>query len=267
MSETILEVTDVFKSFDLGQETVEVIKGVSFQIQKGDFVVLFGQSGCGKSTVLNMSLGLETPSKGIIKFLGKDIYLLTDDDRAQIRKKEVGIIYQQSNWVKSLNVIENVYFPLTLRGEPVEKREKKAWDILDKVGMRQAAYQIPTELSSGQQQRISLARALITEPSLIVADEPTGNLDSMSGEAIMTLFKDLNDNGSTIIMVTHDLEYMKYATRSINMADGVVIGEFKQGDARLKKLSVSKRGNINPNQLGQLNDKKSIKKKKVTVKK
>jgi len=247
MVEAILEVSDVFKSFVLGIETVDVIKGVSFQINKGDFVVLFGPSGSGKSTVLNMSLGLETPSKGSIKFLGKDLYnSMSDDERAQERKKEIGIIYQQSNWIKSLNVLENIYFPLTLRGESIEKREKKAWDMLDTVGMRQAAYQKPTELSSGQQQRISLARALITDPSLIVADEPTGNLDSTSGEAIMALFQSLNQEGKTIIMVTHDLEYMKYSTRSINMADGVVIGEYTQGDERMKRLSVSKRGGISP---------------------
>ncbi len=239
----------VFKSFLLGNETIEIIKGVSFEIYKGDFVVLFGPSGCGKSTVLNMSLGLETPSKGTIKFLGKDLYLNSDEDeRAQLRKKDIGMVYQQSNWVKSLNVIENVYFPLTLRGESVESREKKAWEILDLVDMRKGAYQKPTELSSGQQQRISLARALITDPALLVADEPTGNLDSTAGEEIMNLFRDLNLKGKTVIMVTHDLEYLKYATRSINMADGVVVGEYDQNDSRLKKLSVSKRGNVATNQ-------------------
>lgn len=249
MTETILEVKDVFKSFLLGNEDIEIIKGVSFEIYKGDFVVLFGPSGCGKSTVLNMSLGLETPSKGTIKFLGKDLYLNSDeDDRAQIRKKDIGMVYQQSNWVKSLNVIENVYFPLTLRGESVESREKKAWDILDLVDMRKGAFQAPTELSSGQQQRISLARALITDPALLVADEPTGNLDSTAGEEIMNLFRDLNARGKTVIMVTHDLEYLKYATRSINMADGVVVGQYDQNDSRLKKLSVSKRGNVATNQ-------------------
>ncbi|MBP7740574.1 ABC transporter ATP-binding protein [Candidatus Woesebacteria bacterium] len=249
MNETILEVKDVFKSFLLGNETIEIIKGVSFEIYKGDFVVLFGPSGCGKSTVLNMSLGLETPSKGTIKFLGKDLYLNSDEDeRAQLRKKDIGMVYQQSNWVKSLNVIENVYFPLTLRGESVESREKKAWEILDLVDMRKGAYQKPTELSSGQQQRISLARALITDPALLVADEPTGNLDSTAGEEIMNLFRDLNLKGKTVIMVTHDLEYLKYATRSINMADGVVVGEYDQNDSRLKKLSVSKRGNVATNQ-------------------
>jgi len=252
MAEVILELTDVFKSFKLGEEEVEIIKGVSFKIYKGDFVVLFGPSGCGKSTVLNISLGLEHPSKGTVKFLGKDLYLGDDDDRAQIRKVEVGMVYQQSNWIKALNVIENIYFPLTLRGESMESREKKAWKILDLVGMRKSAYQIPTELSSGQQQRISLARALITEPSLIIADEPTGNLDSITGEAIMTLFKELNEDGRTVIMVTHDLEYIKYATRSINMSDGLVIGEYKKNDKKLKKMSVSKRGNISVNQMEEV---------------
>lgn len=249
MNEIILELTDIFKSFELGGETVEIIKGVSFKIFKGDFVVLFGPSGCGKSTVLNISLGLEDPSKGSVKFLGKELYVNnSEDERAQLRKSEIGIIYQQSNWVKSLNVLQNVYFPLTLRGEALDIREKKAWDILDVVGMRKGALQAPTELSSGQQQRISLARALITEPALIVADEPTGNLDSVASESIMTLFRDLNKTGKTVIMVTHDLEYLKYATRSINMSDGKVIGEFDQNDSRLKKMSVSKRGKVAANQ-------------------
>ncbi len=252
MAEVILELTNVFKSFALGTEVVEVIKGVSFKIYKGDFVILFGHSGCGKSTVLNMSLGLEYPSKGTVKFLGKDLYSGDNDNRAQIRKVQVGMVYQQSNWIKALNVIENVYFPLTLKGESIENREKKAWKILDLVGMRKSAYQTPTELSSGQQQRISLARALITEPSLIIADEPTGNLDSVAGEVIMTLFKELNANGKTVIMVTHDLEYLKYATRSINMADGVIIGEYKKNDPKLKKMSVSKRGNIAVSQMKEV---------------
>lgn len=248
MAEVILELNNVHKSFDLGAESVEIIKGVNFKVYKGDFVILFGPSGCGKSTVLNMSLGLEVPTEGSIQFLGKDLYSYNEDQRADLRKKEVGMVYQQSNWVKSLNVIENVYFPLTLKSEPMEKRVSKAMEILKMVGMENSAYQTPTELSSGQQQRISLSRALITEPSLIIADEPTGNLDSITGEAIMTLFKELNQEGRTVIMVTHDLEYLKYATRSINMSDGLIIGEYKPDDEKLKKLSVSKRGNVAVNQ-------------------
>lgn len=251
MSEIILELKDVHKSFTLGNEEVQIIKGVSFSIKKGDFVIIFGPSGCGKSTVLNISLGLEPPTGGTVTFLGKDFYSTNEDGRAQVRKKEVGMVYQQSNWVKALNVLENVAFPLMLHGVSIVDREKKALEMLRLVGMDKGAYQLPTELSSGQQQRISLARALITEPALIVADEPTGNLDSTASVDIMDLFKQFNERGSTVVMVTHDLEYLRYATKSININDGEVAGIYEGDDERLWKLAVSKRGNM-PDEIKKL---------------
>lgn len=244
MPEKVLELSEIFKSFTLGTNEVEIIKGVSFTVNQGDFIIIFGPSGCGKSTILNMLLGLEPPTKGRINFLQDDLYASDDDGRAQIRKKKIGMVYQQSNWVKSLNVIENVAFPLTLRGVSIEEREKKATEMLELVGMKQGSYQVPTELSSGQQQRVSLARALIADPVLLVADEPTGNLDSKASLEIMGLFKQFNEKGKTVIMVTHDLEYLSYASRSINISDGLVASEYKSNDPRLSKLSVSKRGNI-----------------------
>lgn len=244
MQDVILELTDVEKSFMLGAQEVQIIKGVSFKVHKGDFVILFGPSGCGKSTVLNIALGLELPSTGKVSFLGDDLYSHDEDGRAQIRKKDIGMVYQQSNWIKALNVLENVAFPLTLKGMAQEERTQKALEILRWLNMEHSAYQTPTELSSGQQQRISLARALITDPALLVADEPTGNLDSKAGEDVMGLFQDFNKKGKTVVMVTHDLEYLKYASLSINMSDGVVIGQYKIGDKELDKLSVSKRGDV-----------------------
>jgi putative ABC transport system ATP-binding protein len=194
--------------------------------------------------MLNILLGLEPPTKGEVMFLGKNLYSFSEDERAQMRKQQVGIIYQQSNWVKSLSVIENVYFPLTLRGLPEEERNKRALEVLKMVGMDQGATQNPAELSGGQQQRVSLARALISNPALIVADEPTGNLDSKASEEIMGLFKQFNAQGKTVIMVTHDLEYLKFASRSVNMVDGVVVGEYGANDKRLRDLSVFKRGKL-----------------------
>jgi len=242
MSEQILSLKNIHKSFLLGANETQIIKGAVFDVYKGDFMIIFGPSGCGKSTMLNVLLGLEPPTKGEVFFLGKNLYAFDDDERAQIRKQKVGIVYQQSNWIKSLNVIENVYFPLTLRGLPEEDRKKRALETLKLVGMEQGALQNPAELSSGQQQRVSLARALISDPALIVADEPTGNLDSKASEDIMALFKQFNEQGKTVIMVTHDLEYLKFASRSVNMADGVVLAEYKADDPRLKDLSISKRG-------------------------
>lgn len=244
MSQKVLELKDIFKSFQVGENELQIIKGVSFNINEGDFVIIFGPSGCGKSTILNMLLGLEKPTSGVVSFLNENLYSGDDDDRAQIRKKKVGMVYQQSNWIKALNVIENVYFPLTLRGLSLEEREHKAWEMLKLVNMEQGAYQLPTELSSGQQQRVSLARALIADPVLLVADEPTGNLDSKASVEIMDLFRQFHQKGKTVIMVTHDLEYLKYATRSINISDGVIATEYKANDPRLIDKSISKRGNI-----------------------
>lgn len=246
MSENIVEIKSIFKNFSLGTQEVEIIKDVSFSVKDGDFMILFGPSGCGKSTVLNILLGLEPPTKGGVSFEGKSLYDFSEDERAQLRKQKVGMVYQQSNWVKSLSVLENVYFPLTLRGVPLAEREKKGLEILRLVDMEQGARQIPSELSSGQQQRVSLARALISDPVLIVADEPTGNLDSKASREIMTLFKQFNQKGKTVVMVTHDLEYLSYATHSVNMSDGAVVGRYEANDPRLKKLSVSKRGNFLP---------------------
>lgn len=238
----LLSLKDIQKTFVIGNNHVEIIKGVSFDVYPHDFIVLFGPSGCGKSTILNILLGLESPSQGSVSFLGSDLYKKSEDQRAQQRKEEIGMVYQQSNWIRSLNVIENVCFPLTLRGLPKAEREQKAWDILKQVEMEHAAYQVATELSSGQQQRISLARALISDPSLLVADEPTGNLDSKASFEIMELFKTFNNRGKTVILVTHDLEYMSYASRSIHMTDGRVLEEYKAGDKRLTSIMVSKRG-------------------------
>lgn len=246
MPNHILELTNIFKSFRLGLQEVEIIKGVSFAVNEGDFLIIFGASGCGKSTILNILLGLEPPSKGEVTFLNNQLYTLNEDDRAQIRKQKVGIIYQQPNWVKSLNVLENVYFPLTLRGVKPMERQKKAHEVLQLVGMEEKANQIATELSSGQQQRISLARAMISDPALIVADEPTGNLDSKASQEIMELFKKLNGQGKTIIMVTHDLEYLKFASKSINLSDGTIVAEYAADDPKLKSFSsLSKRGHVN----------------------
>lgn len=240
---TIVEVNDIFKYFSVGNQQLEILKGISFKIHKGDFLVIFGPSGCGKSTVLNTLLGLEPPTKGVVDFLGKDLYKYSDDERAQIRKKDVGMVYQQSNWIKALNVIENIRFPLTLSGVSAVESTKKALELLKLVNMEGVTKQAPTELSSGQQQRISLARALVTDPAIIIADEPTGNLDSKAGNEIMSLFKEFNERGKTVVMVTHDLEYLTYATRAVRMLDGKVVSEYDDQDEVLKSMSVSKKRN------------------------
>lgn len=240
----IISATDIIKIFKVGAQDVQVLKSVSLEVDDGDFMIIFGPSGCGKSTLLHIILGLESPTSGKVIFAGGDIYNnTTEDDRSALRKQLVGMVYQQPNWVKSLNVIENVSFPLMLLGNEKSTAQTKALEILKTVSMDSWASYYPTELSSGQQQRIALARALVNNPEIIIADEPTGNLDYESGQEMMQLLYDVNQKqGKTIIMVTHDLEYMKFAKTAVRMLDGQII-EKLHGDqkAKLTKNLKSKR--------------------------
>lgn len=240
----ILKIKNVSKSFTVGKQQIQVIKDISFEVEDGDFLIIFGPSGCGKSTLLHTMLGLEPPTSGNIMMMDEDLYAgKSEDDRGDLRKKHIGMIYQQANWIKALNVIENVAFPLTLLGMENLDGIKKAMEKLEAVSMLNWANYQPTELSSGQQQRIAVARALVNNPQLIVADEPTGNLDFESGKAMMFLLSDLNQKmGKTIIMVTHDLEYLAYAKSAVSMLDGQVVGQYqgKEKDKLLKSLQFKK---------------------------
>lgn len=232
---SILQVTDVTKTFKVGEQDIQVLKGISFDMDDGDFVVLTGPSGCGKSTLLHIILGLEPPTSGKVVFASEDIYSYPNEDsRSEFRKKHVGMVYQQANWVKSLTVLENVAFPLMLLGHDDSFAFGKAMEVLHQVGMYDWRDYIPTELSSGQQQRISLARAIVNNPIIIVADEPTGNLDYESGKQMMELLRNLNTElGKAVIMVTHDLEYVKYANKAIRMLDGNLT-DILEGEAKAK---------------------------------
>lgn len=231
LSEEVIRAEGVIKAFDIGTQMVLVLKGVTFSVTRGDFAVLFGSSGCGKSTLLHILLGLEPPTKGTITFLGEDMYAgRTEDDRAQFRKHHIGMVYQQSNWVKSLSVLENVAFPLMLLGKEKTECLEKAYETLKLMKMENWAHYHPMELSGGQQQRVSVARAIITDPEVLVADEPTGNLDYEAGQNLMYLLNDLNNMGKTIIMVTHDLEYIRYSKTALNMKDGRIEGIYRDGD-------------------------------------
>ncbi len=245
----IIRADNIIKAFDIGTQMVLVLKGVTFSVRRGDFAVLFGSSGCGKSTLLHILLGLEPPTKGNITFLGEDMYAdRSEDDRAEFRKHHIGMVYQQSNWVKSLSVLENVAFPLMLLGQDKTQSLEKAYDTLKIMKMENWANYHPMELSGGQQQRVSVARAIITDPEVLVADEPTGNLDYEAGQNLMYLLNDLNHMGKTIIMVTHDLEYIRYAKTALNMRDGRIEGVYRDEDktALEAKLTYKK---IDPNDL------------------
>lgn len=262
---SIIEVQDVYKSFKVGVQDVEVLKGVTFQVNDGDFVVIFGPSGSGKSTLLHILLGLEIPTKGSVTLVGEDIYSYrTEDDRAVLRKQLIGMVYQQPNWIRSLNVSENVAFPLLLLGTDKNIALEKAYELLDKVEMRAWAEYVPTELSGGQQQRIALARSLINNPEIIIADEPTGNLDFKSGQDMMQLLQDLNSNENrTIVMVTHDLEYIRYAKSIVRMLDGKILKIYSDDEkgALLEELDF-KRGFVSEEELGNETEEKAKKSKK-----
>lgn len=240
MTQTLIELQNVHKSFTVGTSQVEVLKGISLSIRTGEFVIIFGPSGCGKSTLLHTLLGLEPPTSGKVLVESEDFYgNKSDDDRGLYRRHKVGMIYQQPLWVHALNVIDNVALPLYLLDQEEASITDKAKKALEKVGLSEWGAYTPTELSSGQQQKISLARSLMIDPLMIVADEPTGNLDTVSGQELLNTFIELVKVGKTIIMVTHDLEYLKYATRVFHMIDGQVVEEYSPTGKGSKLQSIS----------------------------
>jgi putative ABC transport system ATP-binding protein len=220
----VISIRNLSKSFEIGNQTIPVLKDINLEIGERDFVVIFGPSGCGKSTLLYTLLGLETPTSGIVEVLGENIYKSDEeDDRTEFRKKHIGMVYQQSNWINSLTVIENVALPLVLSGKSKTESLERALKMLTVAKMEEWANYKPAELSSGQQQKVAVARAIITDPEMIVADEPTGNLDFESGQYLIHLLGDLNHVGKTVVMVTHDLEYLKYAKTVVRMLDGKIV--------------------------------------------
>jgi len=236
----IIEVKSVSKSFLVGGQVINVLKGIDLQIKLGDFAVIFGPSGCGKSTLLHTILGLEPPTKGSVLIDNKPVYdLSSEDDRSIVRKNIFGMVYQQANWIRSLSVVENVAFPLALAGERrVDFRKQKAKEMLDLFNMADWADYSPSELSSGQQQLVALARAIITDPKILIADEPTGNLDFESGQKLMEIIAKLNqEKDKTVLMVTHDLEYLEYAITGVQMLDGEIIETFRGSE---KQTMISK---------------------------
>ncbi len=222
----VIKIKDLHKTFGSGESTNHVLKGVDLDIYSGDFTIIFGPSGCGKTTLLNTMIGLEPPTRGKIYVRGKEITDMEDDKRAKFRAKKFGIVHQMPYWIKSLNVLENVSLPLTIAGSTEENALKRARKTLREVGLDDQQMQIPTELSGGEQQRAGLARALVSWPWIIVADEPTGNLDVESGKKIMDLLKSLSqEQKRTVVLVTHNIDYLSYASRTIAMEDGEIIGD------------------------------------------
>jgi len=221
----VIRVSKVNKSFKVGSRRVKILKGIDLSIYSGEMAIIFGPSGCGKSTLLHTMLGLEKPDKGRVFLRKKSLYRMGEDIRSRWRRLKVGMVFQQSNWIKSLSVKENVAYPLYLADSDTKAVNLKAIEMLKWVGMEWAAEKAPMELSGGEQQRVSLARALITDPGIIFCDEPTGNLDSINGMNLMKILINLNrgEGRKAIVMVTHERAFLPYANRRIFMQDGKII--------------------------------------------
>lgn len=219
----LIELRDVYKIYGEGLESeVRALDGVSLDIEKGEFVAVVGQSGSGKSTMMNVLGCLDIPTRGTYRLDGVDVRELSDKELSRIRNKQIGFIFQQYNLIQNLTVLENVELPLIYQKIPKSERKRRVKEALEKVELSHRMGHRPTELSGGQQQRVAIARALVTRPSLFLADEPTGNLDSSTGEEIMKLFHELHANGNTIVLITHDNGVADEAERKIFIRDGKV---------------------------------------------
>jgi putative ABC transport system ATP-binding protein len=226
MTEAIIEIEQLTKVFYTDEIETHALSGVHLQIERGEYVAMSGPSGCGKSTLLSIIGLLDTPTNGRYQLNGKAVANLDFADRSRIRNQEIGFIFQSFNLIGDLSVAENVELPLTYRtGMPSAERKKRVQESLERVNMAHRMRHYPAQLSGGQQQRVAVARALAGSPSILLADEPTGNLDSKNGEAVMKLLKELHDEGATICMVTHDPRFAAHAERQIHLFDGKVVAE------------------------------------------
>jgi putative ABC transport system ATP-binding protein len=224
----VIRLEGVTKVFYTDEVETHALSGIHLYIRNGEYISIGGPSGCGKSTLLSILGLLDSPSAGRYWLNGKPAENLTLAERARIRNREIGFIFQSFNLIGDLSVYENVELPLTYRGMPAHDRKKRVQESLEKVGMAHRMKHFPSQLSGGQQQRVAVARAIGGQPLILLADEPTGNLDSTNGEAVMTLLQDLHRNGATICMVTHDPRFARHAERTIHLFDGLVVEDERE---------------------------------------
>ncbi len=223
MNNQILKISNITKSFNSGDQSTQVLKGISFSINEGEFVSISGPSGCGKSTLLNIMGILDTPDSGDYMIDGLQVATMNASQRAKVRGDRIGFVFQSFNLIDEFTVLENIALPLKYRGDSADKRRARAQECLAKVNLTDKAELFPSQLSGGQQQRISIARALAGNSGIMLVDEPTGNLDSKNGDAVMALLHELNKQGTTIVLVTHDPRYADMAQRNIQLRDGQII--------------------------------------------
>jgi putative ABC transport system ATP-binding protein len=220
MENPLIKISQLKRDFLLGNETINVLKGIDLIINKGEYVALMGPSGSGKSTLMNLLGCLDTPTSGSYILNGNDVSQMHDDELAEIRNKEIGFVFQTFNLLPRTTALDNVALPMIYAGYPKTERNLRATEVLSLVNLSDRMDHQPNQLSGGQRQRVAIARAMVNKPSIILADEPTGNLDSKTSEEIMNLFNDIHENGNTIIVVTHEEEIAKYAHRVIRLKDG-----------------------------------------------
>lgn len=222
MSQTIIEIEQLTKWYRIGNETVKALNGVDLNVYRNEYLALMGPSGSGKSTLMNILGCLDTPTSGKYRLNGPDVAKLTDNQLAEIRNKEIGFVFQTFNLLPRYSALENVALPLVYAGIGKEDRIKRATEVLEQVGLADRMKHKPNELSGGQRQRVAVARALVNRPSIILADEPTGNLDTKTSYEIMALFDEIHSQGNTIILVTHEEDIARHARRIVRLRDGVI---------------------------------------------
>ena len=218
----IIKTNQLKRSFSLGSETVEALKGIDLEVSKGEFISIMGPSGSGKTTLMNIIGCLDTPTSGEYLLNNQSVNNFNDDELARIRNKEIGFVFQSFHLLAKNSALNNVLLPMKYAGADLEEAELRARHVLDQVGLSDRINHGPSELSGGQQQRVAIARALVNKPSMIIADEPTGNLDSKTGDYVMGLFKELNEEGQTIILITHEEDIANQSKRIINIKDGLI---------------------------------------------